>query len=148
MTDVPVQADVRSRRAAIVQAHIDAENCQDVTATLVTFSTSSAAIDIPAFGAAGQRSGHEDVKAMYEGLFAAFPDFHADSRSMRHGDDHVLVEARMSGTQHADWAGIVNTGRSFSTRLAAIFDFDGEQLVRERAYLDFADITRQLAEPA
>jgi hypothetical protein len=82
----------------------------------------------------------------YDGLFAAFPDFHVDSESLRHGDDHILVEARMSGTQHADWAGIPNTGRRFIVRLAAIFDFNGDELQCERAYFDFGDIARQLTD--
>jgi predicted ester cyclase len=84
------------------------------------------------------------VQLIYDGLFAAFPDFHADADALRHGDDHVLVEARMSGTQHADWAGIPNTGRSFIVLLAAMFDLDGDQLQCERAYFDLGEIARQL----
>jgi predicted ester cyclase len=50
----------------------------------------------------------------------------------------------LTGTQHADWPGIPNTGRSFDRRLAAVFDFEGDQMVQEHVYMDFADISRQL----
>jgi predicted ester cyclase len=46
--------------------------------------------------------------------------------------------------QHADWAGIPTTGRSFSIRVAAVYEFEGDQVVCERAYTDFADWARQL----
>jgi hypothetical protein len=42
----------------------------------------------------------------------------------------VLVEVRFTGTQHADWPGIPNTGRSFDTRFAVVFDFEGDQILR------------------
>ena len=42
-----------------------------------------------------------------------FPDFHAEPGPLRHGDDHVLVEVTLAGTQAADWAGIPHAGRSF-----------------------------------
>ena len=59
----------------------------------------------------------------------------------------MLVEVTLTGTRAADWAGIPNTGRSFATRLAAVFDFEADQLVCERAYMDFGDIARQLSGP-
>jgi steroid delta-isomerase-like uncharacterized protein len=145
MSETVVMTDVRQRREVVVREHLDAENRQDTPATVATFSSSSARMDVPAFGADGQLSGHDAVQAMYEDLFAAFPDIHFDWDPLRHGDDHVLVEARMSGTQHADWARIPNTGRHFTARIAGIFDFEGDQLVCERAYFDLGDIARQLA---
>ncbi|MGH3918995.1 MAG: ester cyclase [Pseudonocardiaceae bacterium] len=77
-------------------------------------------------------------------MFTVFPDFHIEAGPLRHGDDHVLVEVRVTGTQHADWAGIPNTGRSFNTRMAVVYDFEDDQLVCERLYLDFGEIARQL----
>jgi hypothetical protein len=35
-------------------------------------------------------------------------------------------------------------GRSFDSRLACLFEFEGDQLVCERVYMDFAEITCQL----
>jgi steroid delta-isomerase-like uncharacterized protein len=92
-------------------------------------------------------AGHDAVRALLQGMFTVFPDFHVEPGLLRHGDDHVLVEVTLTGTQAADWAGIPNTGRSFATRLAAVFDFEADQLVCERVYMDFGDIARQLTEP-
>jgi len=50
----------------------------------------------------------------------------------------------LTGTQHADWAGIKSKGRSFDTRVAALYEFDEDQLVCERVYMDFGEIARQL----
>jgi hypothetical protein len=46
----------------------------------------------------------------------------------------------MSGTQQADWAGIPNQGRSFDTRIACLYEFDEDQPVCERVYMDFGDL--------
>jgi predicted ester cyclase len=63
---------------------------------------------------------------------------------MKHGDDHVFVEVRFSGTQQEEWAGIPSIGRSFNTRAACLFEFEGDELVRERVYMDFAEFASQL----
>jgi steroid delta-isomerase-like uncharacterized protein len=143
MSEAAVLTDVRQRREMIVREHVDAENCGDVDATLATFST--ATMDVPTFGENGYVSGHEAVHALYEGLFVAFPDFRIDVERLRHGDDHVLVEGLLSGTQRGDWAGIPNAGGRFTTRFAGVFEFDGDQLVCERPYFELSDIARQLA---
>ena len=49
-----------------------------------------------------------------------------------------------SGTQDADWAGIPSTGKSFSTRMGVLYEFEEDQLVCERVYMDFGEISRQL----
>jgi steroid delta-isomerase-like uncharacterized protein len=135
---------VRDHREATVREHIEAENRHDPQATAATFSSSAARYDIPDFGDAGQVPDHAGVREMFEGIFAVFPDFHLDSGPLRHGEDHVVVEVRMSGTQKADWAGIPNQGHSFDTRIACIYEFDSDQLVCERVYMDFGEIARQL----
>jgi steroid delta-isomerase-like uncharacterized protein len=147
MTGTTESTTVRQAREAVVRAHVDAENRHDPEATVATFSASTARYDIPAMGADGDVPDHEAIRTLFEGLFTVFPDFHAEPGPLRHGDDHVLVEVLLTGTQHADWAGIPNTGRSFATRLAAVFDFEGDQLVCERVYMDFGDIARQLTAP-
>lgn len=72
-------------------------------------------------------------------------NFHIEPGPLLHGDEHVLVEIRMSGTQAAEFAGIPSSGRSFDTRVACLYEFEGDELVRERVYMDFADIARQPA---
>lgn len=144
LTQTTEKVALREAREATVNEHVAAENRHDPDGTVATFSHSKAGYDIPAFGADGQVGSHADVRSLLEGMFTVFPDFHVVTGPLRHGDDHVLVEVRLTGTQHADWAGIPNTGRSFDTRFAVVFDFEGDQMVQEHVYLDFADISRQL----
>jgi predicted ester cyclase len=73
---------------------------------------------------------------MWLGIWAAFPDLHIDHGDLRYGDDHVFVEVRLTGTQRADWAGIPATGRSLDTRMACLYEFEDDQLVCERVYMD------------
>lgn len=144
MTDVAAEVGVRRVREATVRSHYEAENRHDVDAILATFSSSKASYDVPAFGEAGQRSDAASVREMWEGILAVFPDIHHEIIRMRHGEDFILVEYLVTGTQHADWAGIPATGRSFSSRVAAVYEFEGDELVCERAYADLADWARQL----
>jgi steroid delta-isomerase-like uncharacterized protein len=138
---------LRQAREATVREHVDAENRHDPDATVATFSASRARYDIPAMGPNGDVPGHDAIRALLQGMFTVFPDFHVEPGPLRHGEDHVLVEVILTGTQTADWAGIPNTGKSFATRLAAVFDFEADQLVCERVYMDFGDIARQLTQP-
>jgi predicted ester cyclase len=82
---------------------------------------------------------------MWAGFLASFPDLHIEPGVLRHGDDHVFVEVRVTGTQQAEFAGIPATGRATDTRMACLYEFEGDQLVCERVYLDMAEVTRQLA---
>jgi predicted ester cyclase len=82
---------------------------------------------------------------MWVGFFTTFPDFHLEPGTLRHGDDHVFVEVRATGTQQVELAGIPATGRTMDTRMACLYEFEGDQLVCERVYLDMADVARQLA---
>jgi steroid delta-isomerase-like uncharacterized protein len=143
MSTAPTQAR-RAIREETVREHIDAENRHEPDAVIATFSPSQAAYDIPAFGEAGQRPDAAAVREMWVDVLSAFPDLHIEPRSLLHGDEHVFVEIRMSGTQADEFAGIPSSGRSFDTRVACLYEFEGEELVRERVYLDFADVTRQL----
>lgn len=144
MTDLASETGLRQIREATVRRHYEAENRHDVDAMLSTFSSSKASYDVPAFGEAGQRSDAASVREMWQDILAVFPDIHHEVIRMRHGDGFVLVEYRVTGTQHADWAGIPAAGRSFSSRVAAVYEFEGKELVCERAYADLADWARQL----
>jgi predicted ester cyclase len=104
-----------------------------------------ASYDIPAFGEAGQPADAAAVREMWEGILAVFPDVHHEVLRLRHADDFILVEYVVSGTQKADWAGIPATGRSFAIRVAAVYEFEGAELVCERVYTDVADWVRQLS---
>jgi steroid delta-isomerase-like uncharacterized protein len=144
MAITPVEMELRQRREAIVREHIDAENRHDPDGVVATFSSSRASYDVPAMGEAGQPADASSVHAMWVSLVTAFPDLHIEPEPMCHGDNHIFVEIRMTGTQQADFAGIPATGRSFEERMACLYEFEEDQLMCERVYFDFAGIMRQL----
>jgi predicted ester cyclase len=135
---------LRQRRRDVVERHLAAENAHDPVGTAATFSGTVAEYDIAPFGDAGQVPGHDAIADMFTGFFAVFPDFHIEPQSLRHGDDHVLVEAILSGTQQLDWNAIKSTGRSFRCRMLCVYEFADDVLVREQVFFDFADVARQL----
>jgi predicted ester cyclase len=99
-------------------------------------------------GEAGQPPDAQSVRQRWIAVLRTFPDFHIEPGPLPHGDDHIFVEVKTSGTQAEDFAGIPSSGRAFDTRVACLYEFEGDELVRERVYMDFADITRQLAPSA
>jgi steroid delta-isomerase-like uncharacterized protein len=135
---------LREAREKTVRAHYEAENRHDLDGLLATFSPSRASYDIPAFGEEGKPADAAAVRTMWEGILTVFPNIHHEVRRLRQGEDFILVEYIVSGTQKSDWAGIQSTGRSFAIRVAAVYEFEGEQLVCERVYTDVADWVRQL----
>jgi steroid delta-isomerase-like uncharacterized protein len=141
---VTTGAELRQARETTVRKHYEAENRHDLDGLLATFSPSRASYDIPAFGEAGAPADAAAVREMWEGILVVFPDIHHEVLRLRHGDDCIVVEYIVSGTQKADWAGIPATGRSFRIRVAAVYEFEAEELVCERVYTDVAGWIRQL----
>ncbi len=148
MADASELSDLRARREAAVRTHWEAENDHDPAGVVASFSDHRAGYLVPAFGPQGEHPDHAAVQQLWENMFTAFPDFHVEAGPMLHGDDHIFVEVTCSGTQHGEFAGVPPTGRSFTLpQVANLFEFEGDQIVRERVYLDLAEITRQLTQP-
>ena len=137
-----ISEDLRARRSEIVAQHIDAENRHDPDGVVATFDQPN--YDIPSFGDAGQVNGPEAVRELWQGLIAEFPNLHIEPGRHLHADDAVFVEVVFSGTQQGEWAGIPATGRRASVRIACLYEFEEDRLVRERVWFDFATIMGQL----
>ena len=132
----------RAHRESIVNEHIEAESIRhDVTATVKTFKHPR--YEVPALGVVAD--GAEAVNGLLGALLTAFPDFHIERTALHHGDEAVIVECRLGGTQHGEWAGIKPSGKKMEVSAALFFLFDGEDMICERPYFDEATIARQLA---
>lgn len=131
---------LRDRRQQIVQAHVDAENSANLDATIETFHHPH--YDVVPMGATSD--GEAAVRDLIGGLVRAFPDFHFHVERTHHAEDAVIVEGRMTGTHRAEWAGLPARGRRMDVRVACVFNFDGERLMNETVYFDFATLQRQL----
>ena len=132
--------DLRRRREEIVRRHMEAENVHDFDTAIDTFSH-------PRYELIGTNRTHDGeaaVRAYYRETRNAFPDQRNELISLRHADDAVIVEFWLLGTHRGPLGPLEPTGRSFRCRMAALFLFEGRDLVCERVYFDSATILRQL----
>ncbi len=137
--------DLRSRREEVVRLHMDAENVHDYDAVLATFAHPR--YELMATGQVFD--GEAEVLRYFEVSRTPFPDQRNELVSMRSTDDGVVVELDLLGTHHGPLRGFEPTGRTFRSRMCALFLFEdgGDGIVCERVYFDSGDILRQLALP-
>jgi steroid delta-isomerase-like uncharacterized protein len=142
MEEQGVEASLRQSRENTVLAHLEAENKQDIAATLATFKPGAARTELPGEVA----DGHDAVAATYLELFTALPDMHFDIEedSLCHHGDCVIGETRVYGTHRGPFRGLPPTGRRVDLPIVAIFQFDGPDLICERAYFDRLTLFMQL----
>jgi steroid delta-isomerase-like uncharacterized protein len=138
-------SDLRERREAVVREHMESENVHEFDTTLGTFTHPRYEI-VPT---GDIYDGPEEVMRYYEESRTAFPDQRNELVSLRHADDAVIVEFDLKGTHRGPLRGFEPTGREFTCRMIAIFEFDdGDGIVCERVYFDAATILGQLTAEA
>lgn len=126
----------------VVRRHMEAEDRQDLEATLATF-TEDCWYSMPVLGV--ELRGKDQIRRHYEELFKAVPDFaNADERYYE-GDGIVLFEALMQGTHAGTWDGWAPTGRRFSSPMLVRIPIAPDGLMEaEVVYFNPADIFEQL----
>src|SRR5947199_857611 len=136
-----VESDVRATRERIVREHMDSENRHEFDVTMATFHHPRYEI-VPT----GEvHDGEEAVAAYFGESRAAFPDQRNETIALHHANDAVIVEFWLRGTHEGELRGIPPTGRAFELRCVALFLFEEDRLVCERAYFDRATVFAQLA---
>ena len=137
---MPSDQSMRDRREAVVREHMDSENRHEFDVTMATFGHPRYEI-VPT---GDVYDGEQEVARYFAESRAAFPDQRNELIRMHHADDAVIVEFDLKGTHLGPLRGIPATGRAFTCRTLAIFEFEGEGIVCERVYFDSATILRQL----
>ena len=135
-----LEATVRETRERIVREHMESENRHEFDVTLGTFDHPRYEI-VPT---GDVFDGEEEVARYYAETRAAFPDQRNRLIRLHHADDAVLAEFELLGTHEGPFRGIPPTGRAFTCRCLAVFEFEEDRLVCERVYFDTATILRQL----
>ena len=139
---IAATTDLRARRDAVVDAHIEAEAVtHDIAAALATFHHPR--YEVPAVGAVAD--GPEAVTGLLGQLLGAFPDFWLKRRATYHADDAVIVECTFGGTHRGPWAGVPGTGKPMEVQSVLIFVFDDDRLMCEKVYLDHATVMGQIS---
>ena len=132
---------LRARREEVVREHMESENVHDFETTMATFSHPRYEI-VPT---GDVFDGVAEVDAYFEETRRAFPDQRNELVAMHHAEGSVIVEFDLKGTHKGSFRGLPATGREFTCRTLAIFEFDdGDGIVCERVYFDSATILRQL----
>ena len=135
-----ISDELRARRDAIVREHAEAENRHEFDVALDSFHHPRYEL-VPTGEVI---DGPDAVAAYYRETRDAFPDQRNRVVALHHADDVVVMELELTGTHLGRFRGLPPTGRSFSCRVVAIFEFDEDRLLAERVYFDSATIQRQL----
>src|SRR4051794_6312390 len=136
------ETSLRERREAVVREHMGSENRHEFDVTMATFDHPRYEI-VPT---GDVYDGPEEVARYFEETRAAFPDQRNELVKLHHADDAVIVEFDLLGTHRGELRGIAPTGKSFTCRTLAIFEFGAgsDGIVCERVYFDALTILGQL----
>ena len=134
---------LRERREAVVREHMESENEHDFGTTLDTFDHPRYEI-VPT---GDVHDGHEEVMAYFKETRTAFPDQRNELIALHHADAAVIAEFNLMGTHRGPLRGFEPTGKEFTCRMIAVFEFEpqGDRIICERVYFDSATILAQLA---
>ena len=119
---------------------MDSENRHEYDATMATFGHPRYEI-IPT---GDVYDGEDAVRQYFAETRAAFPDQRNRPIRLHHADGAVIAEFHLDGTHLGPLRGLPATGRTFTCRMVAIFEFEDDGIVCERVYFDSATILRQL----
>jgi steroid delta-isomerase-like uncharacterized protein len=133
---------LRDRREAVVREHMESENRHEFDVTMGTFHHPRYEI-VPT---GDVYDGAEEVARYFQETRTAFPDQRNEPIALHHADDAVIAEFDLKGTHLGPLRGIPPTGRAFTCRVIAVFEFGdgGDGIVCERVYVDTATILGQL----
>jgi steroid delta-isomerase-like uncharacterized protein len=124
---------VKDKRLTVVRAHMEAENRRDFDAVIATFGRPR--YELMASGEVFD--GEDEVRRYFTRSRRVFPDQRNENVVLHSADDAVIAEFDLLGT-HRD------TGRSFRSRMVALFLFEDERIVCERVYFDRMSLEEQV----
>lgn len=126
----------------LAKAHGEAEDRQDVAATVATF-TEDCVYTVEAFGL--DLKGREQAAQHYAGAFAAWPDFFNKEVIWYDAGDDVFAKARVEFTHNSEWNGIPATGKKVSFWSMAHFPRAKDGLLQgEHVYMNGNELLHKL----
>jgi steroid delta-isomerase-like uncharacterized protein len=123
------------------QRHVLAENRRDITALLETLCGDPI---YKIMAASATFKGRDQVAQFYTGLFDGVPDATFELINAFVGEEGVVEESILRGTQRGTLFGIPPTGREMALPLTIVFPILNGQIMGERLYFDLATLARQL----
>jgi steroid delta-isomerase-like uncharacterized protein len=86
--------------------------------------------------------GKEELKAFFDTVFSALPDFKIELTSQFIADNRAGAEWTWSGIQTGDFPGIPATNKYACVRAASVFELQGNKFKRCSDYWDMATYLR------
>ena len=136
-----VSDELRQRRLAVVEEHMNTEVTKEFDRTLATFN-GHPRYEIMATGQVFD--GPDEVMAYYRTTRTAFPDQRHDGVRLHVTDDAIVAEFDLLGTNLGEFYGRPPTGRSFRVPVIALFLFEGTDITNQRIYFDSASLVNQI----
>ena len=134
----------RETMQRILEEHVDAENAHDRDRVLATYVESGAEfVDVPS----GRTFVDDDeIIGNYTHLWDGFPGLVRRIERWTFGDNAVVIELTLTGTQDGPYRGMPATGKQLELPIIAHFEFDpaSGRIMRETAYYDTLTFMRQL----
>jgi steroid delta-isomerase-like uncharacterized protein len=90
------------------------------------------------------REGHAGVRAMVEGAWTAFPDYHEEVHELIAEGDRVVIHLTISGTQQGQWGPLPATGKRAAFDEIVILQIRDGKVLRQRGIVDNLSALRQL----
>ena len=117
---------MQSKALEVVRAHLEAEDRQDLDATMATF-TENCWYSIPtqAYVLRGQPA----VRDHYERLFSTFPDLLNEEVTLHDAGDRVFASIVVRRHHRGTWGPFAPTGREIVTQALAEFPIAADGLV-------------------
>lgn len=132
----------RQHMNALADAHFRAEQDGDIAAIVDGFAD-DAEHDVAGRPGAPLH-GSDQIAAFYRSLVADLQLDRFEPVRRWYGDHHMVDESVLHATAIGQPFGLEGRGRHVRTRILHIFEFDGERITRESAWLDLASMAQQL----
>jgi uncharacterized protein len=128
---------------AEINAHLAAENAQDLNALLEGMTNDCFNLIVP--DPHGLYAGPEEVARRYRCLWATFPDLKVQMRRIVSvQQDSAVSEHTLSGTQLGSLFGVPGTGKPVEVQTAVVWDVVHGRIRGETVYFDVATMLRQI----
>src|SRR5262249_17025093 len=84
------------------------------------------------------------VRAMVEGAWTAFPDYHEEVHELIAEGDRVVIHLTISGTQQGQWGPLPATGKRVAFDEIVILQIRDGKVLKQRGIVDNLSALRQL----
>jgi hypothetical protein len=126
---------------AVLDRHEAAENARDAEAAASTFVEDCYYVNAP-LGA--RFEGRQGVMLNYLGVFTAFPDFSAERKLVRPGEDFLYEEVVIRGTFDGPFLHVEPTGKAMEVDASLYIPFRDGLMLAEHVHYDAGLMALQL----